>query len=125
MYLNPRIYDNGLSALTNEVDKLFICSQEPTNFAQASSTYALGVKNGPTISAPQDRTPSGRKVVLAAVESGSPGSVTASGTATHYALVDSVNSRLLATAPIGASQVVSNGNTWTSGSVDIGIIPPS
>mgnify|MGYP003501428726 CR=1 FL=1 len=124
-YLNPRIYDNGLQILTDEVDELHICSQAPTTFAEATTTYSLGNKATPTIGAPTDRAGGGRKVVMSAIEAGAPGDVTASGTANHYALVDTVNSRLLAVAAIGAAQVVAAASTFTSGTVEIGLIPPA
>ena len=64
----------------------------------------------------------GREVVVAAI---SDGSVTGNGTATHYAIVDTVNSRLLATGSLSASQVVASGNTFTLGSFTIGIPDPA
>ena len=64
----------------------------------------------------------GRKVTVAAI---SDGSITGTGTATHYAIVDSTNSRLLATAALTASQSVTNGNTFTLATFDIGIPDPA
>lgn len=124
-FLNSRVLDNGLTVLDTEADKLYLCSQEPTTFAEATSTYALGNKDSISIGAPADRSPSGRQVTVAAIVAGAPGNITASGTATHYAIVDSVNSRLLATAALTASQVVTNGNTFTTASFTIGISGPS
>ena len=120
--LNDRVYDNGLTVLDTEASHLYICSQEPTTYAQASSTYALGVKATPTVSAPGARTPNGRKVTVSAITDGT---VSATGTATHYALVDSTNSRLLATAALSSSQAVTSGNTFTLTSFDIGIPAPA
>lgn len=120
--LNDRVYDNGLTVLDTEVSHLYICSQEPTTYAQASSTYALGVKATPTVGAPGARTPNGRKVTVSAITDGT---VSATGTATHYALVDSTNSRLLATAALSSSQAVTSGNTFTLTSFDIGIPAPA
>lgn len=120
--LNDRVYDNGLTVLDTEASHLYICSQEPTTYAQASSTYALGVKATPTVGAPGARTPNGRKVTVSAITDGT---VSATGTATHYALVDSTNSRLLATAALSSSQAVTSGNTFTLTSFDIGIPAPA
>jgi hypothetical protein len=50
--------------------------------------------------------------------------VTANGTASHYAVVDTVNFRLLAASALTASQVVTNGNTFTLASFTIGIPDP-
>lgn len=121
-YLHDRVFDNGLTVLDTEMDKLYICSAQPTTYTEAITTYALGVKNTPTVSAPADRTGGGREVTISAITDGS---VTASGTATHYAGVDSSNSRLLATNALSASQAVTSGNTFTLTSFKIGIPDPA
>lgn len=120
-YLNDRVLDNGLSALTSEANKLTICNAEPANYTEANATYALGSKTSPTVGAPAARAPSGRKVGVSAI---SDGVVGASGTATHWALVDTVNSRLLAAGALTASQAVTNGNAFTLTGFDIGIPGP-
>jgi hypothetical protein len=121
-YLHDRVYDYGLSVLDTEADRLYICSQEPTTYTEATSTYALGNKTGISIGAPGARTGGGRKVTVAQITDGS---VTATGTATHYAIVDSANSRLLAANNLAASQVVTSGNTFTLAAFDIGIPAPA
>ena len=120
--LNDRVYDNGLTVLSTEADKIFITSQEATTYTEANATYALGDSTSLSIGAPQDRTGGGREVVVAAIIDGS---VTATGTATHYAIVDTVNSRLLATGSLTASQAVTSGNSFTLSSVAIGIPDPA
>ena len=75
-----------------------------------------------SIGAPQDRNAGGREVVVAAI---SDGTVTATGTATHYAILDTVNSRLLATGSLSASQAVTSGNTFTLSSTTVGIPDPA
>lgn len=120
--LGDRVLDNGLSALDTEADKLFITSAEATTYTQAATTYALGVKNAPTVSAPADRTGGGREVTVSAITDGS---VTGNGTATHYALVDSANSRLLAAGALSSAQAVTAGNTFTLTSFKIGIPDPA
>ena len=120
--LDNRVFDNGLTVLDTEANKLLITSQEASTFAEANSTYALGNTTTLSIAAPSDRSGGGREVVAAAI---SDGSVTGNGTATHYAVVDTVNSRLLATGSLTASQVVSSGNTFSLGSFTIGIPDPA
>lgn len=117
-YINDRVFDNGLTVLDTEVNRLDICSQEPTTYAQATSTYTLGNKTSPTVGAPADRSPSGRKVTVSAITDGT---VSGTGTATHWALTDTGNSRLLATGSLSASQSVTSGNTFTLTAFDIGI----
>lgn len=120
--LNDRVFDNGLTVLDTEANKILITSQEATTYTEANSTYALGNSTSLSISAPADRTGGGRKVTASAISNGS---VTATGTATHYAIVDTVNSRLLATGSLTESQAVTSGNTFTLGTFDIGIPDPA
>tara|TARA_R110002126_G_scaffold89939_2_gene214667 strand:+ start:116 stop:487 length:372 start_codon:yes stop_codon:yes gene_type:complete len=120
--LNDRVFDNGLTVLDTEANKIVITSQEATTFTEANVTYALGNSTSLSIAAPSDRSGGGREVVVAAITDGS---VTGTGTATHYAIVDTVNSRLLATSTLTASQSVTSGNTFTLSSVAIGIPDPA
>ena len=120
--LNDRVFDNGLSVLDLEANAIYITSQEATDYTDATSTSALGNSTSLSIGAPQDRSGGGREVVVASI---SDGSVTGTGTATHYAIVDTSNSRLLATGSLTASQSVTSGNTFTLSSVSIGIPDPA
>ena len=120
--LNNRVFDQGLSVLDLEANQIHVTSQEATTYAEAITTYTLGNSTSLSIGAPQDRTGGGREVVVAAITDGS---VTGTGTATHYAIVDTVNSRLLATSTLTASQSVTSGNTFTLSSVAIGIPDPA
>ena len=119
--LDNRVYDNGLTVLDTEANAIHICSAEPTTYAEATSTLTLGNATGVTVGAPADRTGGGREVV---VDAAADGNVTADGTASHYAVVDTVNLRLLAASALTASQVVTNGNTFTLASFTIGIPDP-
>lgn len=120
--LNDRVFDNGLTVLATEANKIVITSQEATTFTEANVTYALGNSTSLSIGAPQNRSGGGREVVIAAITDGS---VTGTGTATHYAIVDTVNSRLLATSTLTASQSVTTGNLFTLSSATIGIPDPA
>ena len=120
--INDRVLDNGLTILDLEASRVDICSQEPASYAEATSTYTLGNETSISISAPADASPNGRKVTLAAV---SGASVTGTGTATHYAISDTSNSRLLATGSLSASQVVTSGNTFSLTASDIRIPDPA
>jgi hypothetical protein len=120
--LNDRVLDNGLTVLDTEADKIVITSQAATTYAEANATFALGNSTSLSIAAPTDRGAGGREVVVAAV---SDGAVTATGTASHYAIIDTVNSRLLAVSTLTTSQAVTNGNTFTLSSISIGIPDPA
>tara|TARA_Y100000385_G_scaffold275409_1_gene319768 strand:+ start:666 stop:1037 length:372 start_codon:yes stop_codon:yes gene_type:complete len=120
--LSDRVFDNGLSTLDTEANAIHITSQEATTYAEATSTYTLGNSTTLSIGAPSDRSGGGREVTVAAL---SDGSVTGTGSATHFAIVDTTNSRLLATNTLSASQSVTSGNTFSLGSFSVGIPDPA
>lgn len=120
--LGDRVFDNGLTVLDTEANRVDITSAEATTFAAATTTLTLGNETTISIGAPQDRTGGGREVVLAAITAGT---VTATGTATHYAITDTANSRLLATGALSASQAVTSGNTFSLSSTTVGIPDPA
>jgi len=120
--LSNRVFDNGLTVLDTEANKILVTSQEATTYTEANATYALGNSTSLSISAPADRTGGGREVTVSAI---SDGAVTGTGTVTHYALVDTSNSRLLATGSLTASQAVTSGNTFTLGAFTVGIPDPA
>ena len=121
-FLDNRVFDNGLTILDTEANVVHVTSAEATTYAQATSTLTLGNSTSLSIAAPSDRAGGGRKVTVSAI---SDGSITGTGTVTHYALVDTTNTRLLATAALTASQSVTSGNTFTLATFDIGIPDPS
>ena len=115
--------DAALSKLDTEANRVDICSSEPTTYTAATSSASLGNTTSITISAPTDGDTSGRKVTLSAI---SGASVTGSGTATHFAISDTSNSRLLATGSLsGGGQSVTSGNTFSLTAVDVEIPDPS
>ena len=121
-FLDNRVFDNGLTILDTEANVVHVTSAEATTYAQATSTLTLGNSTSLAIAAPSERSGGGRKVTVSAI---SDGSITGTGTVTHYALVDTTNTRLLATAALTASQSVTSGNTFTLASFDIGIPDPT
>jgi len=118
--LGNNVFDKGLSYLATNGTRLDICSSEPATYA-AVAGVSLGNKTGLSISAPGNRTGGGRKVTVAQITDGS---VTATGTATHYAITNGSN-ELLATGSLAAPQAVTSGNTFTLASFDIGIPAPA
>lgn len=120
--LADRVFDNGLTVLDTEANRIDITSQEATTYTEATSTHTLGNSTSLSIASPSDRSGGGREVVVSAI---SDGSVSGSGTATHYAIVDTSNSRLLATGSLSASQGVTSGNTFSLASFTIGIPDPA
>jgi hypothetical protein len=111
----------GLTQLQLLADKIFICSQEPVDYASATTTYALGnmaFGAGLALTGPTARTPNGSKVTTVAVTNGA---VTGTGNATRWAIVDSVNSRLLVDNDLASAQGVTAGNVWSLPAFDFGI----
>jgi hypothetical protein len=125
--IHDDIFDDGLDAGLKALADLtycdlHICSQQPTTYAQATSTYTLGDKNIITITGPAAGDVSGRKVTVSAINDGD---VTATGTATHFAIVDTNSSRLLVTQALSASASVTAGNTFTLTAFDVEINDPT
>jgi hypothetical protein len=121
MYLDNHIYDNGLGAFSG-ANQLRICSSLPTNYTEASATFSLGSKVGPTISAPQGGVPNGRQVAVSAIVDGA---VATGGTGGFYALIDTVNSRLLAAGAVSSPQALIEGNPFTLSGFTIRIPAPA
>jgi len=116
------VLDAALTKLDTEADRIDITSQEATTYTEATSTYTLGNSTSLSFGAPQDGDTSGRKVTAAAITDGS---VTGTGTATHFAITDVSATRLLATGSLTTSQGVTSGNTFTIAAFDVEIPDPA
>lgn len=112
--LNNDIRDDGLNVLVNATTAIYVCSQEPTTRTEAVTTYALGSKDPISVGAPADSASGGREVTVPAF---SDGTVSANGTATHYAIVD--GTRLLVVNTLTPNLTVSTGNPFALGSFTI------
>jgi len=118
----PYIPDTALDALLNDiqdnVEALHICSAEPANYAGLAAVD-LGNKQTPSMAEPGDRGGGGRESIISAITDGN---VTATGTASHWALVkDTATAKLLAAGDLSATQGVTNGNTFTLTQFAIGV----
>lgn len=117
-YINDEAFDGGLDYLDTNGTRVDITSQEAATYGQATTggTYSLGNKTGLNTGAPGNASAgSGRSVVVPAITDGS---VTNSGTASHWALTDGT-SLLLATNALSATQAVTATNTFTLDSIEI------
>lgn len=116
---NTWVLDNGLSLMQADATDIFVLSAQPVTYADVA-TYALGHKTfgaGSTLTGPTAGVPTGsRKVSTVAVNNGT---ITANGTAGYYAIVDTVNSRVLAAGPLSATQGVTSGNAFILPSFDL------
>ena len=120
--IGDSVLDGGLDILDTLADRIDICSQEPTTYTEATSTYTLGNETTITIAAPTDRAGGGREVVVSAITAGS---VTGTNTATHFSIVDVSLTDLLVTGSLSSSQAVTSGNTFTLTSFTVGIPDPA
>ena len=118
-YINDEVFDGGLDYADTNGTRIDICSQEPLTYGEATTdgTYSLGNKTGLNTGATEAGDVDGRKVVVPAITDGT---VTETGTATHWALTDGA-SILVATGALSASQGVTDGNSFTLDAIDITI----
>lgn len=121
-FLQTTVYDNGLSYVTSNATTLHILSgaSDPATFADVTAN-TLG-NSAVTVGSPGARTGGGRKVTVPAI---SAGTVTATGTATRYALVKTSTSELIAAGLLNASQSVTSGNTFSLTAFDVNIPSPA
>lgn len=122
-FVSDNVLDQAVGYIDTNGGALHICSAEPANYTEATSTYTLGNKTPPTIGTPVNGDTSGRKVVVSAITDGS---VTGTGTASHWAVVKtSATTDLLAANSLSSSQAVTNGNTFTLTEFDITLPDPA
>ena len=113
--ISDEVFDQGLDYADTNGTRIDICSSEPANFAGIAAV-SLGnatVNTGAT----QNGATDGRRVIVPAITTGS---VTGTGTATHWALSNGT-AILVATGPLSASQAVTSGNTFTLDAISITI----
>lgn len=116
-FISDEVFDQGLDYADTNGTRIDICSSEPANYA-AVAGVSLGNKTGLNTGATEDGAVSGRRVIVPAIIDGS---VTASGTATHWALTDGTGI-LVATGALSASQAVTSGNTFLLGAISLTIL---
>lgn len=112
-FLNDNVYDNGLAWVVANGDLLNICSAEPASYAGIAAVN-LGNK-AVTQGDPVNGATDGRRTIIPAITDGA---VTASGTASHWALFDGAGV-LVATGPLSATQVVTSGNSFSLDAISI------
>ncbi len=115
-FINDEVFDQGLDYADTNGTRIDICSQEPTTYAEATTTYTLGndtVNTGAT----QNGATDGRRVIVPAITAGS---VTGTGTASHWALTNGSNT-LIATGALSSSTGVTSGRTFTLDAISITI----
>lgn len=115
-YLNDEVFDQGLDYADTNGTRIDICSQEPTTYTEATSTYTLGNDTVNT-GAPEAGAVDGRRCIVPAITAGS---VTGTGTAADWALTNGA-AILVATGDLSSSQSVTSGNTFTLDAISLTI----
>jgi hypothetical protein len=102
-WIHDDVLDLLLNGIADNGNEMYICSTGPVTYAEATSTYKLG-KADPDLTLGDGNDyalaagdVSGRKMTVSQQDSVP---ITANGNAEHIALVDSVNSKLLAVTTI-------------------------
>jgi len=120
------VFDSGLGTLTTNADRIDICLSdtpasaiEVTTYSKATvaGTNSLGNSATTTGAAESGTGADGRRVIVAAISSGS---VSTTGSAETWALTDGT-SVLYATGALTAPQSVTSGNTFTLDAISITI----
>lgn len=113
------VFDSGLGTLTTNADRIDITdTAEATTYSLATTTGTNSLGNSATTTgAAEAGATDGRRVIAAAISSGS---VTSTGTAGYWALTDGT-SVLYATGTLTAPQAVTSGNTFTLDAISITI----
>lgn len=108
-YCNPYLHDKLLDAIRTECNKMVLCSQVPTNFTEANTTYALAdVAMTPSDFTLANGVVSGRRVIVAAKNNVT---VDTTGDPVVCALLDTINQRLLYYVDETSTQTIYAGNT--------------
>lgn len=111
--LSDYVLDNGLNALA-AANQLYICSLSPADYTAVMANL-IGFR-APSITGPVAAAPSGRKITIGAFNNGSVG---ADGTASHWALVDTGATRLLASGALASPKDVTSGTAFSLNEFDI------
>lgn len=105
------LLDYGLAVLDTDAVSIFLNSQDPTTYTEASSTYMLAGRTwaaGGAWGSPQAGDTNGRKVMSTSFTDGE---VFTDGLATDWSTVD--GSHLLVNGGLNSSQQVYDGNSFS------------
>lgn len=122
--IHDDVLDGALNIVKNNATRQVVCSAEPTTYTEANSTFALAdvtMASGDFTNANGDT--SGRKTTVAAKSSVL---IDGSGTATHVALLDVANTKVLAVTTCTSQGLTANGsNTVNFPAWDIELSDPT
>lgn len=105
------VLDGALNVIKNNCTRMVVCNAEPTTYTEANATFALAdvtMASGDFTLANGDGAGNTPRKVTVAAKSGV--TIDTTGTATHVALLDVTNSKLLEVTTC-TSQALTAGNT--------------
>lgn len=108
MALDPRVLDASINKIVDDATDICLCSSDPA-LVWADFEAAELARKAPIAFGEIETSGSGRRVP---VPSFNDGSWIASGTATHYAIVDRISELVLLTVPLSASEEGEAGQFW-------------
>jgi hypothetical protein len=114
-FISDEIFDQGLDYLDTNGVRVDICSQEPSTYAQATSTFSLGNATVNTEATTNAASGTGRRVTIPAVNGAT---VTTSGIVNFVAVTDN-SSKLLVVRQIQTGVPVSANGTFNVGAFDV------
>ncbi|MEO0166752.1 MAG: hypothetical protein ABIL39_11520 [candidate division WOR-3 bacterium] len=122
-WIHDDVLDAALNYIKNNATRISVCSQQPANYTEATSTYMLAIKtiSSSDFTGPTNGDTSGRKITS---NQHTGVNITNSGTATHVAISDSTNSKLLLVTTCTSQQLYA-GNTVTIPAFDDEIADPT
>ena len=119
--LSDSVLDAALAVIQSDASDVHLCSDNPGTYAEATDTFSLG-SGAVTVGAPAANTPSGRQVEISG-----DGEIAfdGTGTATHWALVNTAGTELLAVGEMAAPESVEASTTRPVNDWSVAIEQPS
>lgn len=108
-FINDEVFDQGLDWADTNGTRLDITSTDPGGTYATVTANTLGNKTVGVTAAENADTGTGRQVTVPAITDGS---VTGTGTATHWAIHNGTDT-VVASGALTSSQSVTSGNTFT------------
>lgn len=116
-FINDEVFDQGLDYADTNGTRLDITSTDPGGTYATVTANTLGNKTSYNVQATSNGATDGRRVIGASFTDGS---VTGTGTATHWAITNGSNT-VIASGALTSSQAVTSGNTFSLDAISITI----
>ena len=116
-FINDEVFDQGLDYADTNGTRLDITSTDPGGTYATVTGNTLGNKTSYNVQATSNGATDGRRVIGASFTDGS---VTGTGTATHWAITNGTDT-VIASGALTSSQAVTSGNTFSLDAISITI----